>query len=35
MGACENCDFYQLVHGEEIVVKDKIDILYQIGYKIK
>ena len=35
MGACEKCDFYKQVHAEEGVVKDKIDILYQIGYKVK
>ena len=34
-GACRACDFYQIVHGEESLIKDNIDILYQIGYKIK
>lgn len=35
IGACNECDFYQMVEKEEGVIKDNIDILYQIGYKIK
>ncbi len=35
MGACRECDFYEKVAMEETVLKDNIDILYQIGYRIK
>jgi hypothetical protein len=34
LGACRDCDFYQLVHSQEPLIKDNSDILYQIGYKI-
>jgi hypothetical protein len=35
LGACRDCDFYQMVQEEEPLIKDRIDILYQIGYTIK
>ncbi len=35
IGACDTCDFYQMVRRQEAVLKDRIDILHQLGYKIK
>ena len=34
-GACNKCDFYQKVISEELIIKDNVDILFQIGYKVK
>lgn len=35
IGACDKCDFFERVRREETVFKDRIDILHQLGYKIK
>jgi hypothetical protein len=35
IGACDQCDFYEAVRCQETVLKDRIDILYQLGYKVK
>jgi hypothetical protein len=32
--ACQSCDFYQFVQRQETVIKERVDILFQIGYKI-
>ena len=34
VGACQACDFYKHVKDQEPMLKDKIDILYQINYKV-
>ncbi|MEJ2157898.1 MAG: hypothetical protein P8X96_21415 [Desulfobacteraceae bacterium] len=35
IGGCDECDFYKMVQRQEPVFKDRIDILHQLGYKIK
>lgn len=32
VGACQSCDFYKLVEGQEPMLKDRVDILYQINF---
>ncbi len=32
--ACQDCDFYKIVERQEPLLKDRIDILYQINYKV-
>jgi hypothetical protein len=34
VGACEKCDFFKMVSRQEPLIRDRIDILYQLGYKI-
>jgi len=34
VGACSECDFYKLVEKQELILKDRVDILYQIRFKI-
>lgn len=35
VGTCEKCDFFKMVCRQEPVIKDRIDILYQLGYRIE
>lgn len=35
VGTCKECDFYKYVVRQETVLKDRIDILYQLNYRIK
>jgi len=35
ISGCRECDFYQQILKEEEAIKDNVDILHQIGYRVK